>query len=84
MVDAENEDHYPLMGPWTVRGENVTVTPSNDITVTFGNVTLEGITTFNIAQTGQILLQDLNLLQKRLPTMTLKRQRTFLEKSKSE
>jgi len=52
VIDANNQDNYPLMGPWTVGGQNVTVTPSNDVTITFGNVTSEGITTLNVSSTG--------------------------------
>jgi parallel beta-helix repeat protein len=45
-------DYYPLMGPWTIEGVNVTVTPSHDVAITFGNVTSAGITTLNISQMG--------------------------------
>jgi parallel beta-helix repeat protein len=51
-IDASNTDHYPLMGAWTVQGENVTVTPSSDVVATFENVTSEGMTTVSKAQQG--------------------------------
>jgi len=54
-------DVYPLMGPWTVVGEYVTVIPSitgmtyppsRGVGVTFSNVTSEGMTTMNMSQSG--------------------------------
>jgi parallel beta-helix repeat protein len=55
-INENNSDHYPLMGPWTVQGENITVSPSSNITITFGNVTLEGVTSVNKTQTGRTIL----------------------------
>jgi hypothetical protein len=52
VIDAANQDNYPLMGPWTVRGENVTVTPTSGVSLTFANVASEGITTVNETQSG--------------------------------
>jgi len=45
-------DNYPLMGPWTAEGENITVIPSPDVIITFENVTSSGITTLNVSSTG--------------------------------
>ena len=52
IIDADNRDNYPLMGPWTIEGENVTVTPSSDVAITFKNITSGGITTLNTSMTG--------------------------------
>ena len=52
VIDASNRDHYPLLGPWTSGGENVTVTPASGVSLTFANVISEGITTVNEAQSG--------------------------------
>lgn len=52
VIDGANVDNYPLMGPWTVTGENTTVIPSSDLTITFGNVTSGGITVVNKTVTG--------------------------------
>jgi parallel beta-helix repeat protein len=51
-IHADNRDNYPLMGPWTIEGGNVTVTPSSDVAITFGNITSAGITTLNVSMTG--------------------------------
>ena len=51
-IDENNQDNYPLTGPWTLEGENVTITPSTTVAVTFVNVTSGGITTFNATQGG--------------------------------
>jgi parallel beta-helix repeat protein len=56
VIDENNTDNYPLMGPWTAPGENITVSPSSDLSIIFGNVTSEGITTTNKTQTGFELL----------------------------
>jgi parallel beta-helix repeat protein len=40
---------YPLMGPWTAVGEQVTVIDPSGVSVTFSNVTAEGITTIDTA-----------------------------------
>lgn len=52
VIDTNNTDIYPLMGPWSVEGENVTVTLSPELSVTFGNITSAGITWVNITETG--------------------------------
>jgi parallel beta-helix repeat protein len=52
VIDENNVDKYPLMGPWTATGDNITVMPSSDLTITFGNVASEGITTANKTATG--------------------------------
>ncbi len=52
VIDANNQDNYPLMGPWTMQGENVTVNPSSSLTITFADVASEGITTVNRTQSG--------------------------------
>jgi len=57
LIDVSNQDNYPLMGPWTANGENVTVTPAADIALTFANVTSEGITTVNKTQSGPVPLE---------------------------
>jgi hypothetical protein len=40
---------YPLMGPWTIAGEQVAVIDPSGVSVTFSNVTAEGITTIETA-----------------------------------
>ena len=62
-INENNSDHYPLMGPWTVQGENSTVSPSSNITITFGNVTLEGVTSVNKTQTGPTVPPRLRLAE---------------------
>jgi len=52
IIDEYNVDHYPLMGPWTSEGANVSVTPSSELTITFKNVTSAGITTASKLDTG--------------------------------
>jgi parallel beta-helix repeat protein len=51
-IDAYNQDNYPLMGPWTGVGENVTITHASGVSLIFANVTSSGITTVNETQTG--------------------------------
>jgi nitrous oxidase accessory protein NosD len=46
-IDENNTDYYPLMGPWTGTGGNVTVVYGSGVSLTFGNVTSSGITTIN-------------------------------------
>jgi hypothetical protein len=58
VIDVDNQDNYPLMGPWTARGENVTVTPASGVFLTFANVTSEGITTINKTQSGPTPFPD--------------------------
>ena len=43
-------DHFPLIGPWTRKGQNVSVS-SGGVSVTFDN-TSEGITRINISASG--------------------------------
>jgi parallel beta-helix repeat protein len=53
-VDANNTDHYPLMGPFgstTRTGLNVTVFPSENMSLTFQNVTVAGSTIVNVRPT---------------------------------
>jgi hypothetical protein len=51
-VLAENQtDNYPLMGPWTVTGENILVEYSTGARINLQEVTAAGMTTFN-AQSG--------------------------------
>jgi parallel beta-helix repeat protein len=52
VIDENNTDHYPLMGPWTATGENVTVTHATGISLTFSNVTSSGVTTVNQTEIG--------------------------------
>jgi len=40
---------YPLMGPWTAAGEQVTVIDPSGVSVTFSNVTAEGMTMIETA-----------------------------------
>jgi len=48
LVLAENQtDNYPLMGPWIMTGENITVEYRTGASVTIAEVTLGGMTTFN-------------------------------------
>jgi parallel beta-helix repeat protein len=42
--NLNNVDNYPLMGPWTETGENVTVVDGSGISVMFENVTSSGVT----------------------------------------
>jgi parallel beta-helix repeat protein len=52
VLDTYNQDNYSLMGPWTPKGENVTVTPEPGVSITFANVMSGGITTVNETQSG--------------------------------
>jgi parallel beta-helix repeat protein len=52
VIDANNTDHYPFVGPWTATGENVTVTHATSISLTFSNVTSSGVTTVNQTEIG--------------------------------
>lgn len=58
VVAGNVTDVYPLMGLWTVLGENVTITPvrvANTVPIlriVFSTVTLEGITTTEMPQSG--------------------------------
>lgn len=52
VINANNIDHYPLMGPWTKTGENVTVIHGCGVCLTFSNVTSNGITTVDESQIG--------------------------------
>jgi parallel beta-helix repeat protein len=48
IVDANNTDYYPLMGPFgssTMAGANVTVFPTDGVDLTFDTVTVAGSTT---------------------------------------
>jgi parallel beta-helix repeat protein len=54
-IDTNNTDNYPLMGTFgspTPKGENVTVFPTEDVDLTFDNVTTAGSTTVNKTSTG--------------------------------
>jgi parallel beta-helix repeat protein len=52
VIDANNNDSYPLMGPWTRVGEDVTVTHATGVSLTFAEVTSTGITTVAETQSG--------------------------------
>jgi len=55
IIDANNRDNYPLMGPFgplTKTGTNVTVFPAADVSVTFEHITTEGSTTVDKTATG--------------------------------
>jgi len=52
VIDEYNADYYPLMGPWTPEGLNVSVMPSNELTITFENVTSSGVTTVSQTDVG--------------------------------
>lgn len=52
-MDVTNVDHYPLMGPWTDLGENMTVIYSPRISFAFANVISGGVLIVNLTQTGQ-------------------------------
>jgi parallel beta-helix repeat protein len=52
VIDASNQDNYPLMGPWTVSGENVIVIPKSGVSLTFASVISGGITTVDLTQSG--------------------------------
>jgi len=54
-IDTNNTDNYPLIGTFgspTPQGENVTVFPTEDVDLTFENVTTAGSTTVNKTSTG--------------------------------
>jgi parallel beta-helix repeat protein len=44
-------DRYPLMGPWTIEGQDVTANISGT-TIKFSNITLGGVTTVNTTELG--------------------------------
>jgi len=52
ILNDKNIDHYPLMGPWTVTGENVAVNHASGVSLIFGNVTDAGVTTVNQTEIG--------------------------------
>jgi len=55
VIDAQNLDNYPLMGPWgpaTPTGENVTVNPGEGGRLIFENVTSPGMTTIDTTYAG--------------------------------
>jgi parallel beta-helix repeat protein len=52
VIDENNQDNYPLMGPWTKEGENITVTHASGICLVYADVTSNGITTVNETQQG--------------------------------
>jgi hypothetical protein len=54
-VEEENQDRYPLMGPFgaqTQTGLNVTVFRTTDVSLTFDNVTVEGSTIADRIESG--------------------------------
>jgi len=52
ILNDNNIDHYPLMGPWTKTGENVAVTHTTGVSMIFDNITDAGITTVNQSSAG--------------------------------
>jgi parallel beta-helix repeat protein len=54
IIDNINFDRYPLMGPWTNVGQNVTVVYSPEVSLAYGNVVSVGVTIFNLAHTGNV------------------------------
>jgi len=55
IIDMNNIDHYPLMGPVgssTQTGENITVFPTDYLSVIYANITQEGETMANMTDTG--------------------------------
>jgi len=52
VIDENNMDDYPLMGLWTVVGKKVTISPLTEVTLTFENIELAGITIVNKTETG--------------------------------
>lgn len=55
VIDENNVDRYPLMGPFgglTVTGQNVTSYPSSEVCLIFKNVSSEGLTTVNVTNIG--------------------------------
>lgn len=55
VLDASNEDTYPLMGPFgplTGKGVNITVFPADEVGLIFENVTTEGLSTANETNVG--------------------------------
>jgi parallel beta-helix repeat protein len=53
VIDVTNVDQYPLMGPWTDVGENITVTYSPQIFFMFDGVVSGGVLIVNLTQTGK-------------------------------
>jgi parallel beta-helix repeat protein len=51
VLAGDQIDNYPLMGPWTMRGENIILRHPTGARITFQEVTAGGITMFN-AETG--------------------------------
>jgi parallel beta-helix repeat protein len=54
-INVDNTDNYPLMGTFgtpTAEGENVTVFPTENVSLTFQNVTVAGSTTVNKTAVG--------------------------------
>lgn len=53
VIDEINFDRYPLMGPWTNVGQNITAMYSHEISFVYGNVVSGGVTIFNLTQRGR-------------------------------
>lgn len=53
VIDENNVDRYPLMGPWTDMGQYIIVTYSPQVSFTYANVVSAGVTIVNLTQTGK-------------------------------
>ena len=53
VIDVDNVDLYPLMGPWTDIGLNVTVSYSPEFSLEFTSVVSSGVTIVNLTGTGE-------------------------------
>jgi parallel beta-helix repeat protein len=53
VIDGTSVDRYPLMGPWTDVGQNITVIYSPLVSFTFASVVSGGVTIVNLTQTGK-------------------------------
>jgi len=54
VIDATNQDGYPLMGPWTGIGEGVAVFHASGVSMAFSSVISNGITTIGQVQLGPV------------------------------
>jgi hypothetical protein len=52
MIDGNNTDEYPLMGPWTEAGENIAVTHPLGISFVFSRVLAGGVIVVNQSGLG--------------------------------
>jgi parallel beta-helix repeat protein len=61
-IDADNTDMYPLMGPFgplTMKGQNVTVMPSEEVRITYEEVLEPGLTASESREAPEEALEEL-------------------------